>query len=361
VQFAAETIGDTTSYVYGVLLRILTKKLSRCRPDPLIDITEENDDIDTGRGFVTTSEILDNLKTSVDISLGFGKPAMKEVSSVVAEKVSEDPPKAKLFIAEAEVDGDASADESDDDSSDDDSDDDTDFKDQAAAPATNGSRVKFADGAVNPWQRMGRPGHLRQHLLLLADSSQHFVRHCGRDEWTVDFIPLMKAMREAELDSVIERTSGRQGLRLVRILRAKGKLDEKALINTGLMRKAEVQQKMVEMEQAGFVQIQEVPRDNKADVKKSIFLWFCNPDESYMKLLDTSYKSMVRCLQVLEVLRQKDKDVLMLTKRTDVKGREKDVMRKEYFDRYSRFQENERKLLAQIMRIDDLVALLRDF
>jgi DNA-directed RNA polymerase III subunit RPC3 len=360
VQSVADTIGETTSYVYGVLLRLLTKQLPRCRLDPAIDLNQDGEEVDAEPKVVTTAQILDNLKTAVDLSLGFGKPPIKEVSSKAAEKISELPPKAKLFIAEAEVDGDASADESDESSSSDGSGYDSDFKEQPA-PATNGAKVTFADGDNKPWQRMGRPGQLRQHLLLLAESSQRFVRHCGQDEWTVDFESLMRTLREAELDAVIERTSGRQGLRLVRILRANGKLDEKALMNLALMRKAEVQQKMVEMQKAGFVQIQEVPRDNKSDVKKSFFLWFCDVDKSYIKLMDNSYKSMVRCLQVLEVLRQKEKDVLLLTRRTDVKGREKDVMRKEYYDRYSRFQENERKLFTQIMRLDDLTALLRDF
>ncbi|KAK0626944.1 RNA polymerase III subunit RPC82-domain-containing protein [Immersiella caudata] len=360
VHFVSETIGDATSHVYGVLLRLLTKQLPRCRLDPSMDVNQDGEAVDAEPKAVTTAQILDNLKTAVDLSLGIGKTAMKEISSKSAEKISEFPPKPKLFIAEAEVDGEASADESDEGSSSDESGYDSDFKNQPAS-ATNGTKVTFADGDDNPWQRMGRPGQLRQHLLLLAESNQHFVRHCGHDEWTVDFEPLMRTLREAELDAVIERTSGRQGLRLVRILRANGKLDEKALMNVALMRKAEVQQKVVQMQKAGFVQIQEVPRDNKSDVKKSFFLWFCDVDKSYIKLADNSYKSMIRCLQVLEVLRQKEKDVLMLTRRTDVKGREKDVMRKEYYDRYSRFQENERKLFAQVMRLDDFIALVRDF
>lgn len=357
VQFVAETVGDTTAYVYGVLLRLLTGNLSRCRFDPAIDSTEDGDEDDNqGPGFVTTSELLDNLKTAIDLSQGLGKPPAEDISTKAAEKISEHPPRPQRYIEEAEVDGDASADESEDDSGSDGGYD-ADYK----QPVPNGTKVKFADGSGPKENRLDRRGHLRQHLLLLAESTQGFVRHCGHDEWTVDFVPLMRVLREAELDSAIERTSGREGLRLVRILRAKGKLDEKALHSVALMRKAEVQQKMVEMQKASFVHIQEVPRDNKADVKKSFFLWFCDVDKSLAKLIDNSYKTMVRCIQVLGMLRRKEKDVLMLTKRTDVRGREKDVMRKEYYDRYSRFQENERKLWAQVMKLDDLIALLRDF
>jgi len=357
VQFVAELIGDTTAYVYGVLLKLLTKNLSRCRLDSSVDITEEDDENESrGAVFVTTSELLDNLKTVIDLSQGAGKTTPEDISAKAAERISQHAPRPQRLIEEAEVDGDASADESEDDSGSEDG-----YDADHKQPVANSTKVKFADGAGPKESRLDRRGQLRQHLLLLAESSQGFIRHCGSDEWTVDFIPLMRVLREAELDSVIERKSGREGLRLVQILRAKGKLDEKALHNVALMRKPEVQQKMVEMQKAGFVHIQEVPKDNKADVKKSFFLWFCDADKSMAKLVDNSYKAMVRCIQVLDELRQNESDVLLLTQRTDVKGREKDVMRKEYYDRYSRFQDHERKLWGQVMRLDDLVALLRDY
>lgn len=368
VQFATDMFGDTTAYVYGVLLKLLTKDVSRCRPDSVIDAgAGEEEDEKKGLGSVTTNQVLDNLKTSVDLSLGIGKADTQQISSRAAEKIEEHPPGKKSSIPEAEVDGDASADETEDDES---SGDGSDYDLDYVGPKTNGvngtkgakgARVKFDDSASGKTRRLHRPNLLRQHLLLLAESSQRFVRHCGRNEWTVDFEPLMKTLREAELDSVIERTSGRQGLRLVRILRAKGKLDEKALPNVALMRKPELQQKMLEMQTAGFVHVQEVPRDLKADVKKSFFLWFCDVDRSLNRLLDTSYKTMVHCIQVLGALRQKERDVLMTTKRTDVRGKEKDTMRKEYYERYARFLECERKLFAQVMRLDDVVSVLRDF
>ncbi|KAK0723207.1 DNA-directed RNA polymerase III subunit RPC3 [Lasiosphaeria miniovina] len=359
VQFATDIYGEATAYVYGVLLRLLTKPIARCRPDPVMDIGEGDKDRQKF-GFVTIGEILDSLKTSVDLSLGLGKVAKHDISSRAADAIQEEPPKPKLYIEEADVDEGDSADEAKDGdgSNSSGSDSESDHKER---PATNGSKVQFADSTGAKEMRLDRPAQLRQHLLLLSESNQHFVRHCGPNEWTVDFVPLMSALREFELDSVIERTSGRQGLRLVRILRTKGKLDEKALPTVALMKKPEVQQKMLEMQNAGFVHVQEVPRDTKADVKKSFFLWFSDVDKSLARLLDTSYKTTVRCIQVLEVLRQREKDVLELTKRTDVRGRERDVMRKEYFDRYSRFLENERKLFAQVMRLDDLVAVLRDF
>jgi len=360
VQFATDMFGETTAYVYGILLKLLTKDIPRCRLDPVLDSVDDDDDDDSkkkGPGVVTTDQILDNLKTSVDLSLGIGKAERHQISSRAANKVQTHPPKKKRLIAEAEVDGEASEDEKEDDESSEGSDYDSNYEETKPNGA---SGINGANGVTHE-RRMDRPTQLRQHLMLLAESTQNFVRHCGPNEWTVDFEPVMKALREAELDSVIERTSGRQGLRLVRILRAKGKLDEKALPNVALMRKSELQQKMLEMQTAGFVHVQEVPRDVKADVKKSFFLWYCDVEKSLSRLLETSYVTMLHCLQVLEALRRKEKDVLQTTKRTDVRGREKDAMRKEYYERYARFLACERKLFAQVMRLDDLVSVLRDF
>jgi DNA-directed RNA polymerase III subunit RPC3 len=364
VQFATDMYGETTAYVYGVLLKLLTKDLPRCRQDGLGDASDDKNDSD--KPFVvTTEQILDNLKTSVDLSLGIGKAERGQISRTLAEKIEPYPPAKKSPLEEAEVEGDASADEDEeDDESSEESEDDVDYKPVAngtnGVNGTNGTRVKFAGPAVKE-RRMDRPTQLRQHLLLLAESAQRFVRHCGPEEWTVDFEPLMRSLREAELDTVIERKCGRQGLRLVRILRAKGKLEEKALPNVALMRKPELQQKMLEMQSAGFVSVQEVPRDLKADVKKSFFLWFCDVERSLNHMLANSYTTMVHCMQVLDALRHKERDVLDTTKRTDVRGREKDRMRKEYYERYSRYLDCERKLFAQMMRLDDLVSVLRDF
>lgn len=118
MQFASDMIGDTTAYVYGVLLKLLTKDLPRCRFDPVMDTFEDDDDAEKlGFGAVTTDTILDNLKTSVDLSLGIGKAQKGQVSSRAAEEVHQFAPKKKVLIAEAEVDGEASADEDEDDES----------------------------------------------------------------------------------------------------------------------------------------------------------------------------------------------------------------------------------------------------
>lgn len=339
VQYVNETIGETTGYVYGRLLTQLTKNISRCRPDPLMDsLIPEDTKVPTS---VTTNEILDKVKTSVDLTVGIGKIPSKLISRSAAERLTPFAPKDKIPFMNQE--------DSDDD------DEDGDYSDSDEEMDT-----KKENGDA-PVARMSRPEQLRQHLLLLSEGHPGFVRHCGEDEWTIDFKPLMENLRAMELDSIIEQTCGRQGLRLTRILRTKGKLGEQALQSLSLMRKVDLQQKMLEMRLAGFAHTQEVPRDNKADPKKSIFLWYCDTEQAYSGLIAKCYATMVHCLQVLEVRRQKDKDVLSLARRTNVKGKEKDMMRDESYARFAKFLKDEKLLMAEVMRVDDTLALLQDF
>lgn len=360
VQFASDMLGDTTSYVYGVVLRQLTKKVSRCHTDPRVDMVDMGDEAGTRQPVVTTMEILDNLPTTIDPSHGLAKVSRSRINKHSAEAVHANPRNYNKipFLNGADEEGDEDEDEDSElemngkHDSEGESDKDT-------KPAVNGTAgtVRFAE----PPKKESRVDMLRQHLYLLAENRVPFVRQCADGQWTVDFEPLVQHLREAELDTVIERTVGRQGLRLVRILRKKGKLDEKALPNISLMKKSDVQNKMLEMEVAGYVDIQEVPRDTSRTANRTIFLWYTDTERCIHTLLNNTYKTATRCLQRLAVHRRKEKDVLLLTKRTDVKGREKDVMQKEYYDRFAKLLEIERKLLGHMMRMDEMVAVLRDY
>ncbi|KAK4662579.1 RNA polymerase III subunit C82 [Podospora pseudopauciseta] len=351
MHYAEEAFGQTTSWVYASLLNLLSKDISRCRDDSITDHYEKDEE-KPAPVVVTTSQLLDVLKTSLDLSVGLGQVDADKISVTAAEKIAELPPRKKFFIdVQAEADANASSDDDD--------------EGEDVKPATNGVKgvngTHVTNGVNGTAKRVDRRTQLRQHLLLLSESTQGFLRHCGAEEWTVDFEPLMAALRQAEIDATIENTVGREGVRLVRMLRAKGKLDEKAIMSVALMRKADMSKKLAEMHKYGFVQTQEVPREAKADVKKSFFLWYFDGTMALERILDVSYKTMIHSLQVLDTLREKDQHVLSLIKRSDVKGQEDDKLRKIHKEKLTQFLKLERMLLGQIQRVDDLVAVLRDY
>ncbi len=366
-QYVEDLIGETTSQVYASLLTALGKKINRCHIDPM---TKTEDDLDTFTGpSVNTLEIFENLSPSIDVSAGIGTPAAGMIDQQCAEKIRRFPPKPKASILQSSLEAGDEIMGSDDE--------DYDRSDEIgfgangfvgdlteSKPGQNGlkgGRHHVDEAASVRAQRMR---YMRQHLLLLAESQQGFVRHCGgenRGEWTVDFEYLMAHLRLSELDILIEASFGRKGLRLVKLLREKGKLDDKMLPNMALMRKSDVYVKMAEMEMAGFLDVQEVPRDNQRAANRTIFLWFFDEERTIKRTLDNIYKSMVRCLQRLEVERKKKKNVLAVTERKDVQGMEEEKLRGDVYNEYCQFLGVEEKLLGQVSKLDDLVAVLRDY
>ncbi|KAI3401173.1 hypothetical protein diail_319 [Diaporthe ilicicola] len=361
----SEVYGETTAEVYATLLQQLSKKISRCRSDPNIDV---DDDDEYPHGLrVSTNEVYDNLNSSLDVSAGIGKVGVKATDRKSVNRIQEHPPDMKKPpIDEAEVEGEASSDEEEEMEVDEphghvaeDDDEGVDLKPVInGANGTKESKVKFNDAGP---AKLSRKEHFRQHLLLLCEGQHKFLRHCAMEQWTVDFEPLMRALQQMELDTVIERSVGQTGLRLVRILRRVGKMDEKTLPSLALMSKGEVQKLMLKMQMFGYVDMQEVPRDNNRTASRTLFLYWTDTSRCLDRLLDNTYKAMLRCLQRLEVQREMEREVLDTVKRDDVRGREKELLEGRFYNRFVRISEIEEKLLAQVARLDSLVGTLRDF
>ena len=365
-EYVDDLIGETTAQVYATMLSALSKKINRCQVDPM---TKTEDDADTFTGAsVNTIEIFEHLSPDIDVSAGIGNPGAGTIDHQCAEKIRRFPPKSKDLILQSTLEAGDEFMESDDE--DYDRSDEIGFGANGSGDLTgtkrgaNGVNGEVHDIDDTASARAQRMRQMRQHLLLLAESKQGFIRHSGgenRGEWTVDFEHLMAQLRLMELDILIEQSFGHKGLRLVRVLREKGKLDDKILPNIALMRKADVHVKMAEMEMAGFLDVQEVPRDNQRAAARTIFLWFFDEGRTLKRTLDNVYKTMVRCLQRLEVERRKKSNVLAVTERKDVQGMEEEKLRSDAYNEYQQFLEIEKKLLGQVSKLDDLVSVFRDY
>ncbi|KAI1382765.1 RNA polymerase III subunit RPC82-domain-containing protein [Hypoxylon trugodes] len=356
-QYVEDLIGDTTSKVYAALLSVLSKKVIRCQVDRTIEVEDE----DNSGASVTTQEVFEHLSPSIDLSGGIGMLHEEGAIDVrYAEKIRRYPPQLKGSTLKETLEEGEEILGSDDE--------DYDHSGEAAAEFGIHGQNGFGDTTMQVDDNfpvgMERLHQMRQHLLILAESKEGFVRHCGGNDygqWTVDFEPLLQHLKFVELDTIIENRFGRQGLRLTRILREKGKIDDKTLPGLALMKKPDVHVKMAEMEMAGFLDVQEVPRDNNRAAARTIFFWFFDLDRTLQRILDNTYKSMVRCFQRLDVERLKKKSVLELTERRDVQGNEENTLRGDVYNEYLQFIELEKKLLSQVARLDDIVAVFRDF
>lgn len=352
--FASDTLGSVTGQVYHALLDLLMDDVPRCRGEVLIE--EDTPGLNMA---VSTLDLLQHIDEGVDLQTGIGKTPKEKIDVPSAERVRD--------TAE---DSDSEADDSDFEPSsrrvsvkriDMVHDELDDSEDGGETNGDRGTRVKFEDGSTSKTRRIDG---LRQHLMLLAESKPRFVRHCapqGRGMWTVDIDRVLSALRESELDSYIEQSFGRHGLRLTRILREKGKLDEKMLPSAALMKKSDVQLKMTAMQMAGLVDVQEVPKDNSRLANRSLFFWYFDRERIEARLVDDVYKTMVRNLQTLQVERHKERHILSFVDRKDVKGKEEEVMTAEHYNKYNRHLEVQDKLLGQMMRLDDMITIIREF
>ena len=357
--------------MYRSLLELLTTRTPRCRKDSKL-LGQEDDEAPLP---VTTLDIYDHLDENVNVNSGIGKAPANKINQRSAERIKTNVPQPDDESEDSDDGGTSRPQrfnnnhvtENNDDSHTEHSDEDDELGNNAQShrrSATNGersSRVTFDD---EPPPTGSRIDQMRQHLLLLKESSHRFVRHCGtmgRGQWTVDFDQVMMRLQEIELDSVIEHSFGRSGLRLTRILREKGKLDEKMLHSVALMKKGDVQGKMLAMQMAGLVDIQEVPKDNSRLANRTLFFWFFDGERSQTQLLDDIYKAMVRCMQTLQVERHKERNILSFVGRKDVQGKEEEVMTAEHYNKYNNHLEVQEKLLGQVIRLDGVVSVFRDF
>ncbi len=371
-QYASDSLGDVSGQVYLALLRLLTDKVAWCRSDSSLNesgrsLTGDDSDLvnsgqNTTGSSVTSIQIFDTLDQSIDVSSGLGRTSKDKIDLRTAEKTRNVPASSAYDSDDSDMDMPAphSAVHTLDSDDQEDEVDET-WEDGQSAQSGRAPRVKFDDEQSSKNTRFEQ---MRQHLLMLSQSQQGFVRHCGtqgRGQWTVDFKRVMDTFRRAQADAVIEQTFGRHGLRLTRILRSKGKLDEKTLPALALMKKGDVQGKMLALQMAGFVDVQEVPRDNSRTANRTMFFWFFDEERVQSRLLDDLYKTILRCLQTLDVERHRERNILSFVERKDVRGKEEEVMTAEHYNKYSRFLELQSKLLGHVMRLDDLVSVFKDF
>ena len=207
---------------------------------------------------------------------------------------------------------------------------------------------------------------IRQHLLLLAEHSLRFVEYIKRtptkpEQWTVNFRSLARQLRQMELENTIATRFGPGATRLVRIFQEKGKLDEKAITSIGLINQKLMRSILTAMHEAGLLELQEIPRDNARQPSRTMFLWYFDPERSRQKLLEETYKAMARCLQRARVEKEGVQLTIDKANRTDVVGKEEEYLGVDERMALSTWREKEERLLGEVGRLDDLVAVLRDF
>jgi len=314
-KYATKYFGETMGKIYGTLLLLVEKKVYRCRNNPKF---EGHEDDEEELPSTTTVDLLDQLDERY--------PAL-DLAAAIAASDNE----ADLANGHSKIKAE--------------------YEDDDQAP----SAMK---------QRNARLGVLEQHLKVLAEHPRGFLDRVGtrgKGEWSVHFNTLAESLQAAEIDNVITARLGTAYTRVARLLRQKGKLEQKSVEEGCLMRKKDAMSVLANMQEAGFVETQEVPKDAGRQPSRSLYLWFFNQERVAKLLLFDSYKVMTRLVERIQVQKSFRQEVIDKAERLDVIGHEDEYLTASDKTHLREWREEEEKLMTQMTRLDDMVALLRDF
>lgn len=312
LEFAERDAPPETAQIYDYLLRRIEYQTTKCRDT--VEIPREGEEGEQYSVSIPLSALAQDIDPYLDLIGSLG-PTETSTNNRLGKRPLDDT-----------VNGD------------DDGDDD----------GTNGSRTFEID----------------QHLCLLAQPPLNLTSkrlNGGIITWTVEFRHLARKLRHLELERIVEARYGDVALRVLRVLQAKGKLDEKRLQEISLLPFKDLRQVLASMQTGGFVDLQEVPRDAQRQPSRTIYLWFYDPDRIRNSILQDTYKSMSRCLQRLRFERGRLKDFLEKTERSDVKGNEELYLSEGELERLREWRAKESLLLGEVARLDDMVAVVRDY
>lgn len=318
-RLAARSIGDVTAKVYGALLKLLEGQVHRCFDD--LETYDDEEDEDKAQPSATTLDIGDMLSPSLDLT------------TTIADDDDD------------QLNGDHYNDTGQD------------IKPSLAPPSSINTNNNIQD-------RNKRFTQIEQHMSLLAEHPRafcHKISTRGRGEWRINFPSLSRFLQRNEIESTISARFGSVATRIARMLHANGKLDEKQVANLTLMRQKDIRSIMAEMHESGFLEAQEVPKDNSRQPAKTLFLWYFDPERCRRLIVSMAYKAQARLIMRMRAEKADVMPVVQKAERLDVVGHEDEFLTQGDKATLRRWREFEEKLLCQLARQDELMAVMRDF
>ncbi|KAL8853305.1 MAG: hypothetical protein Q9221_001781 [Calogaya cf. arnoldii] len=379
VALAEESIGTPTSIVYAELLRAVEPQLRKCKNE--LFIADDDSEIELATLPQASTDELRAIKNllhdSPDLSSALGEVDPSEIDLGRLLHKSKKPKKRrKSFQSDADealVEGSASSDENEDASNESDSDrlgsprGDKDRPSEGRnykTPDTTPDTTPKTNGATSPLDI------LRQHLLLLSDQPQRFLIPIPRtktdlEKWAVPYHDLSKTLLQNAIISITISRFGPLAGRLIRILAANDnstKLDEKMLVLLSLIPQKQMRTLLHSMHRAGHIELQEIPKDgSQRRPGMTLFYWFFDPERCRKRMLEETYKAMTRLVQRARVEREGVKSTVEKAERTDVVGREEELLGEGELMALNEWREKEERIWGEVGRLDELVAVLRDF
>ena len=338
VELAESELNPVTSHVYECLLSRVEYKTAHCRPAE--EVPREGEEMETYSYAIPLTSVAADVDPQIDYAGSIGPmrvPRTKPQNNRCGKRLKSEGRNGVNSINGHVYDEDFDGGEEEEDGEED--------MINSILPTTLTDQVD-------------------QHLALLQQPPYFFAARReinGLTNWAIEFRHLARKLRNLEIETMVESRYGDVALRILRVLHAKGKLDEKRLQEISLLPFKDLRQVLASMQTGGFVDLQEVPRDATRQPSRTIFLWSYGPDRVVSAVLEDVYKAMSRSLQRLKFERFRLKDFLDKAERSDVKGNEELYLSEAELSMLEHWKAKEALLLGEVARLDDLVAVFRDF
>lgn len=315
LELAEKDASPTTTHIYECLLRRIEYQTPHCRD--AVEIPREGEEGEQYSVPISLSAVVEEVDPKLDVAGSIGPKEISQPFNRRGKRPLED--------------------------------------------SVNGDHNEGTNGVA---PEVNRTYEIDQHLCLLAQPPYNLTSKRiigGLITWTVEFRHLARKFRHLELERMVEARYGDVALRVIRVLHAKGKLDEKRLQEISLLPFKDLRQVLALMQSGGFVDLQEVPRDAQRQPSRTIYLWYYDADRIRSSVLEDTYKTMSRCLQRLRFERSRLKDFLEKTERSDVKGNEERYLSEAELHTLQQWKAKEALLLGEVSRLDDMIAVMRDY
>lgn len=332
VDFCSRRIGKVTAKVYAAVLKCYDSRVHECK-QKVFASDEFN---------ISAIEVAQRLEKGTDLVSVFPKKKSKK------RKRSKKKSKRKKIKTEhggvVSLDSDSESESESSDSSDSELDSDSDSdSDRGSSHAKNEA--------------------LNNHLEILSNSVIPFLRRPpgSRGEYFVPFAELMEVVRQYAYDDIVEKKFGQLAVRILRVVREKQKVSETFLSTVALLNTVELRKYTSKMEAAGCLDIQEVARSADRAPSRTYYFWYHKAPRAYSLILEDLYKSMANLYTRLLAEQNTNSILLAKLQREDVKGNEDAYLSTQEKMELAELRRREEKIMVQMMRLDQLVRVFRDY
>ena len=200
---------------------------------------------------------------------------------------------------------------------------------------------------------------IEDQLAILSEDPSGWIRsESSQGGYVVDLQKVIEDAREAELLTYVKARFGAIASRIVRILLAHGRLDERRLQELGLFPARDLRQNLAFLQTSGLIALQEVPRDIQRQTGRTLYLWFFDIHRARNLLLEDTRKAISRLLQKLSLDRKLFSTLLAKAEQPSVRGKEEQTLSSSELRSLSQWKLRERRIWMEVDRLDSTIGLI---